>query len=88
MPAELEECWLWHPCCLILHKADYNAEYDSLTDYAEQFIDDCYADSLKNLPEFIRYHIDYDGIARDMELGGEVLSLECEGRIHVFCANI
>ena len=40
-------------------------------DYAEQFIDDCYSDSLKDLPEFIRFHIDYEGIGRDMELGGE-----------------
>ena len=34
----------------------YCGEYDSLTDYAEQFIDDCYADSVRALPEFIRYH--------------------------------
>ena len=66
----------------------YCGEYDSLTDYAEQFIDDCYADSLKGLPEFIRYHIDYEGIARDMELGGDVFSLESEGKVHVFYANI
>ena len=66
----------------------YCGEYDSLTDYAEQFLDDCYADSLKNLPEFIRYHIDYEGIAHDMELGGDVFTLECEGKIHVFYACI
>jgi len=66
----------------------YCCEYDSLTDYAEHFIDDCYADSIKSLPEFIRYHIDYEGIARDMELGGDVFSLECGGKVHVFYANI
>ena len=66
----------------------YCGEYDSLADYAEQFIDDCYSDSLRNLPEFIRYHIDYEGIARDMELSGDVFSLECDGRVHVFHASI
>lgn len=66
----------------------YCGEYNSLTDYAEQFIDDCYADSLKGLPEFIRYHIDYEGIGRDMELGGDVFTLDCEGMVHVFYANI
>jgi len=66
----------------------YCGEYDSLTDYAEQFIEDCYSDSIKNLPEFIRYHIDYEGIARDMELNGDVFTLECEGKVHVFYANI
>ena len=66
----------------------YCGEYDSLTDYAEQFIDDCYSDSLKDLPEFIRYHIDYEGIGRDMEICGDVFTLECECRIHVFYANV
>jgi antirestriction protein len=66
----------------------YCGEYDSLTDYVEQFIEDCYSDSLKDLPEFIRYHIDYEGIARDMDLGGDVFSLLCEGKVHVFYANI
>ncbi len=66
----------------------YCGEYDSLTDYAEQFIDDCYSDSIKGLPEFIRYHIDYEGIGRDIELSGDVFTLECEGRVHVFYANI
>jgi antirestriction protein len=66
----------------------YCGKYDSLTDYAEQFIDDCYSDSLKDLPEFIRYRIDYEGIGRDMELGGDVFTLESEGKVHVFYANI
>lgn len=66
----------------------YCGEYDSLTDYAEQFIDDCYADSIKGLPEFIRYRIDYEGIGRDMEISGDVFTLECEGKVHVFYASI
>jgi hypothetical protein len=35
-----------------------------------------------------QYHIDYEGFARDMELGGDVFTLECEGKIHVFYAHI
>ncbi len=66
----------------------YCGEYDSLTDYAEQFIDDCYADSIKGLPEFIRYHIDYEGIGSEMQICGDVFTLECEGKVHVFYANI
>lgn len=67
----------------------YCGEFESLREYAEQLIEeDCYADSLKALPEFIRYHIDYEVIARDMELGGDVFTLECEGKVHVFYANI
>lgn len=66
----------------------YCGEYDSLTDYVEQFIDDCYADSLKGLPEFIRCHIDYEAIGRDFEICGDVFTLECEGKVHIFYANI
>ncbi len=32
----------------------YCGEYDSLTDYAEQFIDECYSDSLRDQPELNR----------------------------------
>ena len=66
----------------------YRGQFNSLTDYAEEFIEDCYSDSLKNLPEFIRYHIDYEGIARDMELSGDIFTLECNGELHIFDAHI
>jgi antirestriction protein len=66
----------------------YCGEYDSLTDYAEQFIEDCYSDSIKELPEFIRYRIDYEGIGRDMELSGDIFTLECECKVHVFYGHI
>lgn len=66
----------------------YRGEWDSLTDYAQELIEDCYSDVLKGLPDFIKYHIDYEGIARDMDLNGDVLSFECEGKTHVFDAQI
>jgi hypothetical protein len=50
--------------------SNYRGQFNSLTDYAEELIEDCYGDSLRNLPEFIRYHIDYEGIVRYMELSG------------------
>ena len=59
----------------------YQGEFDSLAEYAQELIEDCYSDVLNNLPEFIRYRIDYDGIARDMELSGDVFTLQCEGRV-------
>jgi len=65
----------------------YRGEFSSLTDYAQDLVEDCYADVLKNLPEFIKYHIDYEGIANDMDLGGDVFTFECEGKVHVFDAH-
>ena len=66
----------------------YRGEFRSLTDYAEELIEECYSDALNSLPEFIRYHIDYGGIARDMELSGDVFTLECDHKVHVFDAHV
>jgi len=49
---------------------NYRGQFNSLTDYAEELIEGCYGGLLKNLPESIRYHFDYEGIAHDMELSG------------------
>ena len=62
----------------------YRGEYDSLEDYAQEVTEDCFGDALKGLPDFIRYHIDWEGIARDMELGGDVITFEIDGKTHVF----
>ena len=66
----------------------YCGEFDSLEDYAREFIEDCYSSDIEKLPEFIRYHIDYEGIARDMELNGDVFTIEHDHRVHVFHGNI
>jgi antirestriction protein len=66
----------------------YRGEYESIADYVEQLLDDCYGDVLKNLPDFIRYHIDRDGIASDMEMGGDIFIIEVGRAAHVFDANL
>lgn len=62
----------------------YCGAFDSLADYVQELVEDCYADALRDLPDFIKYHIDYEGIGRDLELGGDVFTVECGGRVHVF----
>ncbi len=66
----------------------YRGEFDSLTDYAQELVEDCYSDALEALPDFIRYHIDFEGIANDMELSGDVFTFQIHGRVHVFDAHI
>jgi antirestriction protein len=66
----------------------YCGEFDSVEDYAREFVEDCYSSDIEKLPEFIRYHIDYEGIARDMELNGDVFTIEHDHRVHVFHGNI
>lgn len=60
----------------------------SLREFAEEFIGDIYAHEIDRLPDCIRYAIDYDQIGRDMEMGGEIFTIELNGMIHVFDATI
>lgn len=66
----------------------YRGAYDSLADYASDLVEDCYSDVLKTLPDFIRYNIDFENIGRDLELGGDIFTVECSGKLHVFDAQI
>ena len=66
----------------------YRGEWDSLAEYAENFIDDVYCGELKGLPDIIRHHIDYDGIAHDFEVSGDIFTVACDGKVHVFDSNI
>lgn len=60
----------------------------SLREFAEEFVGDTYSHEIKRLPEFIQYAIDYDQIGRDMEMGGDIFTIELDGMIHVFDATI
>lgn len=57
-------------------KDSFEGEYDNLEDYASNLVEDAYSESLKDLPNFIRYNIDYAAIGRDMEMGGEVYTVD------------
>ena len=54
------------------YESAYYGEYESLEDYAYE----TYQDSLGGVPEHVKRYIDYEAIARDMDLGGEVLVIE------------
>jgi len=60
----------------------YHGEYDSLEDYASLLVEETC--DLKALPEFVRGHIDYDGIAHDLEISGDVFTIEVDYQVHVF----
>jgi antirestriction protein len=66
----------------------YRGEFDSLEDYVQEFVEECYSDVLKALPDFIRYNVDWDGIANDMDLNGEVITFRIDHKTHVFEANV
>jgi len=43
-------------------------------DYAAELIEECY--DLSSIPDTIKYHIDYQSIARDMDLNSEITEIE------------
>ncbi len=58
----------------------YNGEYESLADFAEEL-----TESTTQIPENLKYYIDYKSMARDMEMNGDIFSIETGYKeIHVF----
>lgn len=59
---------------------DYCGSFESLADYAQQLTEET-----TQIPESLAYYINYEAMARDMELGGDVFTLETGYReVHVF----
>lgn len=59
---------------------DYCGCYESLADYAQELTEETTV-----IPESLTYYINYEAMARDMELNGDVFTLEVGYReVHVF----
>ena len=59
---------------------DYCGQYKSLADFAEEMTSET-----ETIPEALRYYIDYEAMARDMELNGDVFMIETGFEaVHVF----
>ena len=62
---------------------NYMGCYESLSEYAEQITTDT-----TDIPECLRYYIDYEKIANDMKLSGDVYTIEVQhGQVHVFISH-
>jgi antirestriction protein len=62
----------------------YRGAFNSAEEYAKQRIENLCRDLLNNLPDCIRLHIDYKGIAFDMMQNGDIFTLVCNDKVHVF----
>ena len=52
--------------------------YDSVVDYAEETID------ISTVPQHLQYYIDFESLARDIELSGEINTFEVDNQIAIF----
>lgn len=58
----------------------YFGEYRTAADFAEEV-----TENQSDIPENLRYYIDYEGMARDMELSGDIFTIETGfEEVHVF----
>lgn len=61
----------------------YSGCYNSLTDYAEQLTEDT-----TEIPQHLQFYIDYERMGRDMELSGDIFTIEtAHDEVHVFWAH-
>lgn len=59
----------------------YAGEHKSLSDFAAEFTEECGT----TIPESLAPYIDYDAMGRDMELGGDVFTVETGfEEVHIF----
>jgi hypothetical protein len=65
------------------HYDDVSIQESSLEDAAAQLFDECYA---HDIPETLRYYIDYEKFARDVKLGGDMVEFEYNGTTYT-CTN-
>jgi antirestriction protein len=59
---------------------NYQGTYDDLADYARSITEDT-----TEIPNHLQYYIDYEKLGRDMDLNGEVYTLDVDfNKVHVF----
>ena len=67
---------------LIEFEERYQGEYESLSDYAEKFLEG--AGTIVSIPDNLRYYFDYEKYAEDLRRNREI-SIECiDGKYHIF----
>ena len=58
----------------------YQGQFASLADYMEELTTESVT-----IPEALRYYVDWEGMARDAEMGGDLFTIEtAHGEVHVF----
>lgn len=66
-----------------LMEDEYTGAHDSLEDFACELLED--TGQLESMPENLRLYFDYERFGRDLELGGDVFTIDGEsGQVHVF----
>lgn len=57
----------------------YQGCYSSLENYVQELTEDT-----TDIPQNLAFYIDYQRMARDMEMSGDIFTIEDDGNVHVF----
>ncbi len=61
----------------------YHGQFANLADYMEELTTESVA-----IPEALRYYVDWEAMARDAEMGGDLFTIEtAHGEVHVFSSR-
>ena len=60
----------------------YGGAWPSLADWAEEYLND--TGGLENVPESLRSYIDFERWAKDLEMSGDIFSVELDREFHIF----
>jgi|GEM_PF-2572523 len=69
-------------------ESGYRGGYYCIEYYAVEFLEDCYGNVFKKLPDWILGRIDYEAVARDLETSGYIFTVVFDGEIHVFTPRV
>lgn len=57
----------------------YLGVFDSVADYAQEVTEET-----TEIPDHLQYYVDYVSMARDMELNGNIFTIEFGHEVHIF----
>ncbi len=64
---------------------NYNGCHKSVADYAEELTHEWMTEETSEIPKHLEYYIDYEKMGRDMELNGDIYTIETGyGEVHIF----
>lgn len=66
----------------------YCGEYEDVGCYAYDIAHDLYHDEMRALPEFIGNHIDWEGVGEELEMAGDIFTVQVGRQVHVFDAHL
>jgi antirestriction protein len=69
-----------------LMEEGYHGEWESLADYAEDYLDQ--SGTFNGMPDLIRQYFDFESYAHDLDLNGDVFTIDIGGKVHVFDGNL